>query len=160
MSIRRLLALLLDIIIIGIITTFISFIINFLISYFTKIDYNIVYAHTMFPFKVTLLNYTFKIGMPFIINKFISIVLLSLYAKKNRGMTLGDKILRIRVYSIKYSGVNFYLMRFLLRDFFFFRIFRIINLVYMLVKKRIDVMWYDKFLGICVVNPDEHINEN
>ena len=113
------------------------------------IGFNIDYKNFIL-IKFSVFFYNYNIGIMSVLSFLISIFFNTFVAKINKGQTIGDKLLNIHITSTKYYGLKLYYLRFFMRTItmFFFHIFLIINIVFLLFKKPISIIWYDDILCI------------
>ena len=152
MSIKRLIAFVIDFLIIELLTIVICIMLNIIISHLTRSDFNTTFNSTMFFVQIKILNIDLKIGMFFVVYIFLSIYILALYTISHKNLTIGDRIMRIKITSKKFRNFEFLLLRFLFRNFFFLYVFLFINIIYMIYKRNFNVVWYDSILGINAID--------
>lgn len=152
MLLKRLLAFLIDFVLLELMTIIICVILNFIISSCTHSDFMTSFNAIMFPVQFNIFNGNFRIGMFFIVYEFLSVYLLALYTLNHQNLTIGDKIMKIKIVSNKFKSKKFLLLRFLFRNFFFINVFIFINIIYIILKKSFNAIWYDDILGINVVD--------
>ena len=98
------------------------------------------------PLSENIIKYNYIFMILFIaIGLFINYIIIKL----TKGFTLGEKILNINIYSTKFSGNKFYIIRIVFKiiTMYFMKIFIPISIIVWIVTKK-DILWYDKFLGI------------
>ena len=148
MSIKRWIAFLIDYMICAFLNILIyillspiyRFFLNNQVNYMPKIEFTFLFRH-------------YIIGITFITSVFLLVIATTFYAYFSKGMSIGDKILNIKIYSRKIFGIKFLLLRFTLRTItvFVFQLFIFINIIVMIIKKNVSIAWYDDLLGIEVV---------
>ena len=145
--IKRVCAYIVDYLIISILTIVIS-----MLLYVFAIKETVV--SNIFIIKFSLFFIDYKLTIFWLIYEIISIFLLTIFVFKNNGLTIGDKMLKLEIKSLKFKGIRLYFLRFAARELtiFFIQVFVFVNLIYMIIKKSINVVWYDDLLGINVKN--------
>lgn len=144
----------------------IAFIIDYMICAFLNIFiyvflspvYNIIFKRKLYYINLPRVEFNFLfrhyiIGISFVTSFFLLVVATTFFAYLSNGMSIGDKIVNIKVYSNKFSGLKFLLLRFIFRmiTVFVFQVFIYVNIIIMIMKKNINVAWYDDLLGIEVI---------
>ena len=158
MSLKRYLAYVIDFFIEGIIGGFLFWLFCYVMSLISNSKTSDLYFSFLKAkvIKFNILGIAYRFGFNTIFALIVSVLFVSIFVYLNNGYTIGDKIMKIRIKSSKYSNMKFYLLRFFLRTFTitFILVFAIFNIICIFIYKRLDVCWYDKILGIEVI----HIN--
>ena len=150
MSIKRWIAFIID----YMICAFLNILIYILLLPFYKSILNDIAHYNYMPkLEFTFLFRHYVIGISFVISLFLLVVATTFFAYLSKGMSIGDRVLNIKVYSRKVFGIKFLLLRFTLRTItvFAFQVFIFINIIIMVIKKNISVAWYDDLLGVEII---------
>lgn len=150
MSLKRYVAYLIDMSIEGILVGTLYQILCYLLSLFLNCNRMDLYFKLMNIFELKILWFTFRLGYNTMVTIFVSIFVVSFFTYFNRGFTIGDGIMKIKIKSTKFNGIKFYLLRFFMRTLTvtFIPVFIIVNLIFMVIYKRVDISWYDRIIGL------------
>ena len=150
MSIKRWIAFLIDYMICAFLNIFIYTLLSPIYRLFLNNQVNYNYMPKL---EFTFLFRHYVIGITFRISVFLLVIATAFFAYLSKGMSIGDKILNIKICSRKVFGIKFLLLRFTLRTItvFVFQLFVFINIIVMIIKKNVGVAWYDDLLGIEVI---------